>query len=184
MPFSPYSALADLLAQQAAVISPAELHGLLLGRSVAGSGFAPEPWLADAAELIGSIADEALKKALLGLQTLLKAELTGQDITLTLLLPPDSAPLAERASALGKWCQGFLSGFGLIAGSAALSADAQEVLQDLASIATVQDGLEGSEGGEGGEGGEGDYMQVMEYLRVAPLLLHAECAKATEKKNA
>jgi len=177
MPPSPYSALADLLIQQGAVISPAELHGLLLGRSVAGSGFAAEPWLADAAELIGSIADEALQKALIGLQILLKAELEGRDITLTLLLPPDSAPLAERASALGKWCQGFLSGFGLIAGSIALSADAQEVLQDLASISTVQDGLEAS------EDGEGDYMQVMEYLRVAPLLLYGECAQKAEEKK-
>jgi len=177
MSSSPYSALADLLIQQKAVISPAELHGLLLGRSVAGSGFAPEPWLADAAELIGSAADEALEKALIGLQTLLKAELSGQDITLTLLLPPDNAPLAERASALGKWCQGFLGGFGLIAGSAALSADAPEVLQDLASIATVQDSLEDS------EDGEGDYMQVMEYLRVAPLLLYGECAQAVEQKS-
>jgi len=171
MSASPYSALTDLLAQQGAVISPAELHGLLLGRSVAGSGFEAQDWLADVHELIGSL-DEALQKALLGLQTLLKAELSGQDITLTLLLPPDSAALAERASALGKWCQGFLSGFGLIAGSAALSSEAQEVLQDLASIATVQDGLEDS------DDGESDYMQVMEYLRVAPLLLYAECVKA------
>jgi len=171
MSASPYSALADLLAQQGAVISPAELHGLLLGRSVAGSGFEAQDWLADVHELIGN-SNEALQKALLGLQTLLKAELSGQDITLTLLLPPDSAPLSERTSALGKWCQGFLSGFGLIAGSAALSSEAQEVLQDLASIATVQDGLEDS------DDGEGDYMQVMEYLRVAPLLLYAECVKA------
>jgi len=175
MSASPYSALTDLLAQQGAVISPAELHGLLLGRSVAGSGFAAQDWLADVHELIGNDLDDALQNALLGLQTLLKTELTGEDITLTLLLPADSAPLAERATALGKWCQGFLSGFGLIAGSAALSAEAQEVLQDLASIATVQEGLEDS------DDGEGDYMQVMEYLRVAPLLLYAECFKSDKK---
>jgi len=176
MSSSAYFALADLLTQQGSVISPAELHGLLLGRSVAGSGFDAAPWLRDARELMGSAPEEALEKALLGLQTLLKTELDSEDITLTLLLPPDSAPLAERASALGKWCQGFLGGFGLIAGSVALSADAQEVLQDLASIATVQDALEDS------EDGEGDYMQVMEYLRVAPLLLLVEC-KSAEKPS-
>jgi len=176
---SPYTALADLLAQQGGFISPAELHGMLLGRSVAGSGFAPEAWLSDIRELMGNEPDEVLKKALLGLQTLLASELDGQDITLTLLLPPDSATLAERAGALGKWCQGFLSGFGLIAGSHALSAGAQEVLEDLACIARVQDRLADS------EDGEGDYMQVMEYLRVAPLLLYAECVtegKQEEKK--
>ncbi|MNT97433.1 hypothetical protein D3C72_2397580 [compost metagenome] len=45
------------------------------------------------------------------------------------------------------------------------------MLQDLASIAQVQSALEDS------DDGENDYMEVMEYLRVAPLLLFAECAK-------
>jgi hypothetical protein len=45
------------------------------------------------------------------------------------------------------------------------------VLQDLAAIAQVQSALEES------EDGESDYMEVMEYLRVAPLLLFSECAK-------
>ena len=46
-----------------------------------------------------------------------------------------------------------------------------EVLQDLSAIAQIQDSLEES------EDGETDYMEVMEYLRVAPLLLFTECAK-------
>ena len=81
------------------------------------------------------------------------------------------APLAERAKALGQWCQGFLDGFGMVVGNAPLSAEAMEVLQDLSAIAQVQSGLEES------EDGESDYMEVMEYLRVAPLLLFAECGK-------
>ena len=47
-----------------------------------------------------------------------------------------------------------------------------EVLQDLSAIAQVQSALEES------EDGENDYMEVMEYLRVAPLLLFTECNKA------
>ena len=60
---------------------------------------------------------------------------------------------------------------GLTAGDQALSAEAMEVLQDLSAIAQVQNALEES------EDGENDYMEVMEYLRVAPLLLFSECAK-------
>ena len=60
----------------------------------------------------------------------------------------------------------------MILGNAALSAEAMEVLQDLSAIAQVQSALEES------EDGESDYMEVMEYLRVAPLLLFAECGKA------
>ena len=63
------------------------------------------------------------------------------------------------------------SGFGLTAGDRALSSEAMEVLQDLSAIAQIQDSLEES------EDGETDYMEVMEYLRVAPLLLFTECAK-------
>lgn len=53
----------------------------------------------------------------------------------------------------------------------ALSEEAKEVLQDLAAISQVQDALEES------DDGESDYMEVMEYLRVAPLLLFTETKK-------
>jgi uncharacterized protein YgfB (UPF0149 family) len=168
---SPYAAFATLLASSAQPVTPAELHGLLLGRSCAGAGFDVESWLTDAAELLGAEPEESVRQALIGLQEMVKGELAGDDIAIVLLLPSDDAPLAERALALGQWCQSFLTGFGLIAGDRALSSEAMEVLQDLAAIAQIQDSLDES------EDGESDYMEVMEYLRVAPLLLFTECAK-------
>lgn len=168
---SAYAAFATLLGDSVQPVSPAELHGLLLGRSCAGAGFDVEPWLADAAELLGAPAQENTRQALIGLQEMVKGELSGDDIAIVLLLPNDDAPLAERTMALGQWCQSFLTGFGLAAGDRALSREAMEVLQDMAAIAQIQDSLEES------EDGESDYMEVMEYLRVAPLLLFTECAK-------
>ena len=168
-PSSPYAAFAALLASGGSSISPAELHGLLLGRSCAGAGFEVGPWLVDAAELLGGEPQESVRQALIGLQEMVRGELTGEDIAVVLLLPSDDAPLAERAAALGQWCQGFLGGFGLTAGDKALSAEGMEVLQDLSAIAQVQNALDES------EDGENDYMEVMEYLRVAPLLLFSEC---------
>lgn len=168
---SPYAAFATLLASSAQPVTPAELHGLLLGRSCAGAGFDAESWLIDAVELLGAEPDEPVRQALIGLQEMVKGELAGDDIAIVLLLPSDDAPLAERALALGQWCQSFLAGFGLVAGDRALSGEAVEVLQDLAAIAQIQDSLDES------EDGESDYMEVMEYLRVAPLLLFTECAK-------
>jgi uncharacterized protein len=114
-----------------------------------------------------------VRNALIGLQEMVKGELTSDDMTVVLLLPSDDAPLTERAVALGQWCQGFLAGFGLNSrDSSALSTEATEVLQDLAAIAQVQDALEES------DDGESDYMEVMEYLRVAPLLLFTETNKS------
>ena len=46
-----------------------------------------------------------------------------------------------------------------------------DVVNDLVAISQVQEALEES------EDGESDYMEVMEYLRVAPLLLFSELAK-------
>lgn len=167
---SPYAAFASLLSVNGHSVSPAELHGLLLGRSCAGAGFAPEGWLTDAADLLGEDIQDNVRQALLGLQEMVKSELAAGEVALVLLLPNYEAPLLERAEAMGQWCQGFLAGFGLAAGDTALSGEAVEVLQDLAAIAQVQDSLEDS------EEGENDYMEVMEYLRVAPMLLFAECA--------
>ena len=168
---SPYAAFSALLSNAGHTVSPAELHGLLLGRSCAGAGFDPEPWLSEAADLLGSEIPDTVRQALIGLQEMVKHELAGEEITLVLLLPDDETPLNQRALALGQWCQGFLAGFGLTARDGALSEQANEVLQDLSSIAQVQSALEES------EDGENDYMEVMEYLRVAPLVLFNECAK-------
>ena len=168
---SPYTAFAALLASSGHPVSPAELHGLLLGRSCAGAGFDIDSWLVDAAELLGAAPQDNVRQALIGLQEMVKGELSGDEVTVVLLLPSDEAPLRERAAAIGQWCQGFLGGFGLTARDSALSAEAMEVLQDLSAIAQVQNALEES------EDGENDYMEVMEYLRVAPLLLFSECSK-------
>ncbi len=165
---SAYSAFAALLSSAGQSISPAELHGLLLGRTCAGAGFAVEPWLAAAAELLDSAPDERLRQALGGLQAMVKSELEAGELSLVLLLPADEAPLAERTAALGLWCQGFLAGFGLTAREGALSAEGREVLEDLAAIARIEEALEES------EDAESDYMEVLEYMRVAPLLLFNE----------
>lgn len=170
---SPYAAFATLLSSAGHFVSPAELHGLLLGRSCAGAGFDADAWLLDAADLLGGEPQDSVRQALIGLQEMVKGELCSEDMALVLLLPNDETPLAQRAEALGQWCQGFLAGFGLTARDGALSTEAMEVLQDLSAIAQVQGSLEES------EDGESDYMEVMEYLRVAPLLLYSECAKPT-----
>ncbi|MDD0973534.1 YecA family protein [Pseudomonas fontis] len=168
---SPYTAFATLLSSNGHPVSPAELHGLLLGRSCAGAGFDAESWLADASELLENEPSDNVRNALIGLQEMVKGELTGDDITVVLLLPGDELPLTQRAEALGQWCQGFLSGFGLNSGGLVLSAEAREVLGDLDAISQIQDALEES------DEGENDYMEVMEYVRIAPLLLFTELTK-------
>ena len=93
---SPYAAFATLLASSGQPVSPAELHGLLLGRSCAGSGFDLEPWLVDATELLGSEPQDNVRQALIGLQEMVKGELSGSEVTVVLLLPGDDAPRSSQ----------------------------------------------------------------------------------------
>lgn len=102
---SPYDAFSKLLSTSGqSPCSPAELH-VLLGRSCTGVGFDADNWLADVAELLETEPTDNVRNALIGLQEMVKGELTGDDVTVVLLLPTDDAPLAERAAALGQWCR-------------------------------------------------------------------------------
>ncbi|NAT18180.1 hypothetical protein CU663_31010 [Pseudomonas syringae pv. actinidifoliorum] len=172
---SPYKAFATLLNSGGHKVSPAELHGLLLGRSCAGAGFDNEGWFADASMLLETEPQDNIRAALVGLQEMVKGELTGDDMTVVLLLPGDDEPLTEsrrRAGASGVR----VSSQALVWPSVTkvLGSEAKAVLEDLAAIAQVQDALEES------EDGETDYMEVMEYMRVAPLLLFTEFNEPAE----
>ena len=78
---SPYDAFSKLLSTSGHPCSPAELHGVLLGRSCTGVGFDADNWLADVAELLETEPTENVRNALIGLQEMVKGELTGDDVT-------------------------------------------------------------------------------------------------------
>ncbi|MFT0213322.1 UPF0149 family protein [Pseudomonas sp. F1_0610] len=166
---SAYQAFAALLGAQNQPLSPAELQGLLIGRCCGGANFEVADWLTDAAELFDGEIPESLHAPLAGLLQMTQAELQSSEVmALTLLLPDDDCSIAERTQAVAMWCQSFLAGFGLVAGSKKLSTEANEVLEDLVSITQIQSNAEEN------EDTEDDFMQVSEYLRIAPILLFNE----------
>ena len=85
------------------------------------------------------------------------------------LLLPDGTPLGVRAEALFAWCRGFLGGFGLAVGETALSDEGREALHDLGNLAAAH------MDDEGDSDDEAALAEIEEYLRVAVLLLHADC---------
>lgn len=151
-----------------------ELHGSLCGYLAGGGSLDKQPLLA-ALEFEGGEAvmptphDQALLDRLAKQS---RGELADPELGFEPLLPADDRPLAERAEALVEWCRGFLGGFGL-AGTAAhaqLSDEAQEVLRDLGTIAASSFDF-GSEDED-----EDALIEVQEFVRVAAMLLHTECA--------
>lgn len=169
-----YDRYAELCNDLAAVGHPAELHGHLVGRLAAGTRLDHASWLRVAQELLDGRAGlaEPGKVMLIQLHDATLAQLTDSGFEITLLLPEDEAPIALRSQALGQWCNGFLGGFGLVERETELSEEANGVLHDFAAIAQIQAEAEDS------EANESDYMEVMEYVRMATLMLFSECQPA------
>jgi uncharacterized protein YgfB (UPF0149 family) len=88
-----------------------------------------------------------------------------------LFLPADELPLADRARALGAWCQGFMIGLQLggITGSKKLPGDLPEVLRDIAEISKAS-----TDDMENGEEEEASYAELVEYIRVGVMLFREE----------
>lgn len=147
--------------------TPAELHGGLCGWLAGGGGDArswPALVLADPA-LPAPANGDALDR----LRTASAAQLSDADFGFELLLPGDD-DVVERAGAMFAWCRAFLGGFGLALGDKKLSDEGEEALGDIGNLAAARvDDVDA-------EGDEESLTEIEEYLRMAVLLLHADCA--------
>lgn len=161
-------------------LSPSELHGLLVGHLAAGARLQESMLLQTAKELMDTdtLSHDSTKVTFVALYEASCQALEGFDLDFTLLLPDDDNEISQRAEALGRWCQSFLSGFGLYGKhtDASLSSEAKETLNDLGQIAQISAELEEL------DENESDLMEVQEYVRMAVLMLFTECNKAVEKK--
>lgn len=155
------------LVQSHALTDAAEAHGTLVG-ALCAARCSLDDWLA---EILpdgrpGQHAADPLREVFDATQgALLEGALAFQP-----LLPADDAPIGDRTSALGEWCQGFLYGLG--AGAAvpdvsALQGEAAEVLRDMTEITHVD-----VDPADGPETNEAAYAELVEFVRVGVQLLY------------
>ena len=154
--------------------TPAELHGALAGWLAAGGADQPG-WLAKV------FADDGLPEVTAGsaldrLRATTVEAISDPGFGFELLLP-DEVATPVRAAAMFAWCRAFLGGFGLAVGDKSLSEDGQEALGDLANLAAAHE--EDVEQ----EGDEEALTEIEEYLRMAVLLLHADCALGPQQRK-
>lgn len=148
-------------------MSAAELHGVV-GGWLAGGGDGGDGWLGRA---LADPAQDAPDEVLQRLCASTAAQLEDRSFGFSLLLPDADATLYQRSAALFEWCRGFIGAFGLAAGEAtALSEEGREALEDLARLAAAapQDA--------GDDEDEHALAEIEEFVRVAALLLHGDCA--------
>lgn len=90
---------------------------------------------------------------------------------LKLYLPEDDTPLYFRAAAVSQWCRGFMFGLGLMGFDNRMLSNIliNEALQDISQIMNIDTRQE-----ETTEESEKEYFELVEYLRMATLLIYSE----------
>ena len=96
----------------------------------------------------------------------IRRSLESSEFDFELAVPGDAADLAERTECLGIWCGAFVGGIGA-SGATVPEGEAAEALGDLTQISRA-----GLDSEDGSEEEESAYAQVMEYARVAAMLIH------------
>lgn len=159
-----------------------KVHGLLCGLLCVNGALTSETWLNCVVDELPSAKNriQDSQELLFQLQDVTFSQLTADNFSFSLLLPSDHIPIFKRTLALGYWCQGFLSGLGLggMQKSWALSAEAEEFLNDLLQITQV-----GFDTQNAGEEDECAYTEIVEYIRVGVLLMEQELRPYTDKSR-
>lgn len=172
-----YRLYSEILERHDAQTSAAEVHGLICGLICAGreDEDARYGWMEHVFEeppVVGGGVNLSMKPMVEALDALwfYSVDAIGNDnLEYELLLPDDDSLMAERAMALGQWCQGFLFGLGLAeVEESKLPEEAVEMLRDIEGISRVSDDDEASEEAEVA------YAEIIEYLRMGVLYLHSE----------
>jgi uncharacterized protein YgfB (UPF0149 family) len=167
---------ADVLLEAGLTLSPAELHGVLCGLRSAGFEGGPGAALAAVEQTLAVTLAGSAAHTCEGVWQSTGQLLGEERWNFQPLLPDDDLELPQRVAALAGWCRGFLGGYAQarLAAAAAdhpVAADSAEALRDFAAIA--QAGQTDDD-----EADEHNYMELVEYLRVATLNIVADSAAA------
>jgi uncharacterized protein YgfB (UPF0149 family) len=164
-----HAALADLRYG----VGASDLHGSLTGFLCGGGKATAANWLRcleiepeDGDKLANPVLDNVFQQC--------HAQLDDPEFGFEPLLPDENEPLALRADALVDWCRGFLGGLGLagVNPQRGLSDDGAEILRDFGTIAASRFEVDDAEEDESA------LSEVLEFIRVAVLLLHTELESA------
>lgn len=165
-------------------LTPSQLAGMIHG--LLGHGFVVETerWKQHMSEFLAS-GEPLPEPALEGLEHLIafsQKDYMADSFSIDLIRPEDDYPLEQRASAIGEWCQGYLTGYGLVKSNDAkeLEGEAKEALQDISEIARIDfEGVD-SEDNEM----EKAFVTVCEHIKMSGLILfQANQPEATVKSE-
>ncbi len=162
-----FNDLQRALVQSRALTDAAEAHGTLVG-SLCASSCSLTDWLAEI--LPEGRADSSAADSLRAVFESTSDALGDGEFAFAPLLPGDDAPIGDRATALGEWCQGFLYGLGTgfaVPEASNLPGEAAEVLRDMTEITHVD-----VDPDDDPESNEAAYAELVEFVRAGVQLLY------------
>lgn len=169
---SPHQALGALLQRAGFDQDASEYHGALCGALCVRGSSEVDPM-----SLLERVSDEAPPAEVRGplerLRDATARDLADSESGIRLLLPEDEQPLAQRARALGQWCEGFLFGLASQGGLnlRKASPEVREVVEDLTQFTRAE-----FHDGDNAEIEEEAYAELVEYVRVGLQLVFVELA--------
>ncbi|MCW5589763.1 MAG: UPF0149 family protein [Legionellales bacterium] len=156
-------------------INACEVHGIICAFICAGHKMNGRSWLEALLGVLDTpqqVDEKVSRDIFITLYEISCQQLKDNMLEFQLLLPDDEECINLRIESLGLWCQGFLCGLGL-AGIQLEDFDdneeLSEIVADLSEIAKVDHTML-----EGSEDDEVSYTEVLEYLRMAVILLYGE----------
>jgi yecA family protein len=162
-------------------VSPSELHGLLSGVVSTGLKIRPDSIITLVLKHVDAeTCSERNRSTILTMYDFIEREMFSSDSSYTLFLPDDELDMSQRLRCLAAWCQGFLVGFGTASAQKAISQfspETEEALKDIVNIANLSEDSDTEED----EVNETSYAELVEYLKVAVLLMSSELLQSTRR---
>lgn len=165
--------LEDLLDRFHIAMGTAESHGFITGYLCASESLSEdmilEYFLADmdnnAVDLTECVT------AFTALADDIRDQLSDQEFGFHMLIPDDRYSIIERSASLAEWCQGYLSGLGVVGQTnwQALSAQCHDIIGDFYKICQLSADEEQDD-----EDSEVAFTELSEFVRIGVLYIHDE----------
>lgn len=171
-----YTQLSEALSQTALKLHASQVHGLICG-ILCGNPQSTAAW----EELVTGSKESGKSHDLLQeLYDLSAKQLDEFLFEFQLLLPADSDDLPVRAEALTLWCQGFLTGLKMVQVQIIdrEPGEITEAINDLIEIAKMN-----YEEVVASEEDEAAYVELVEYVRMAVILIYQDLREADKSKK-
>ncbi len=179
-----YQQVTEALRKINALSEASEAHALLCALFTVGAEVRIQAWMdslmagpIETGDIMAAPSLEVLKQ----LYQTAKQQFHTNSLSFDLLLPDDEKPFYQRIDALAMWCQGYLSGLGLMEIDFSKgSSEVQEAVSDLIDMSRLQYDDEVT----GRQEEERAYMDLVEYTKVAVLLIHSEFGVKAKQQGA